>query len=116
MENKQQILAKRPVGVPGEDTWDFTTTSLPELEEGEMLVEQHYISLDPAAEVPGIGTFTVNTSDSNGRDYKFERNNSSGSKLSRSTVCPGGTGYGTPMTIKLISWTKINIRVPHSPT
>ena len=68
----------------------------------------HYISLDPAAEVPGIGTFTVNTSDSNGRDYKFERNNSSGSKLSRSTVCPGGTGYGTPMTIKLISWTKIN--------
>ena len=48
MENKQQILAKRPVGVPGEDTWDFTTSSLPELEEGEMLVEQHYISLDPA--------------------------------------------------------------------
>ena len=48
MENKQQILAKRPVGVPGDDTWNFTTTPLPELAEGEMLVKQHYISLDPA--------------------------------------------------------------------
>lgn len=48
MENKQQILAKRPVGVPSEDTWDFTTIPLRELEDGEMLVEQHYISLDPA--------------------------------------------------------------------
>ena len=48
MENKQQILAKRPLGVPDEETWTFTSTPLRALEDGEMLVEQHYISLDPA--------------------------------------------------------------------
>ena len=48
MENKQQILAKRPLGVPDEETWTYTTTPLRPLEDGEMLVEQHYISLDPA--------------------------------------------------------------------
>jgi len=48
MENKQQLLAKRPVGVPDETTWNLTTSPLRSLEEGEMLVEQHYISLDPA--------------------------------------------------------------------
>ena len=48
MENKQQILAKRPLGVPDEETWTYTSTPLRTLEDGEMLVEQHYISLDPA--------------------------------------------------------------------
>ncbi len=48
MENKQQILAKRPLGVPDEETWTYTSTPIRALEEGEMLVEQHYISLDPA--------------------------------------------------------------------
>ena len=48
MENKQQLLVKRPVGIPGEDTWSFNSTPIRPLEEGEMLVEQHYISLDPA--------------------------------------------------------------------
>ena len=48
MENKQQILAKRPLGVPDEQTWTYTSTPLRTLEDGEMLVEQHYISLDPA--------------------------------------------------------------------
>ena len=48
MENKQQILVKRPVGLPSEDTWSFDSTPIRPLEEGEMLVEQHYISLDPA--------------------------------------------------------------------
>ena len=48
MENKQQILTQRPVGVPNEDTWTFTSTPIRALEDGEMLVEQHYISLDPA--------------------------------------------------------------------
>ena len=48
MENKQQLLVKRPVGVPDEDTWNFTSTPIRDLEDGEMLVEQHYISLDPA--------------------------------------------------------------------
>lgn len=48
MINKQQILAKRPLGLPEKDTWNLTETPLKVLEEGEMLIEQHYISLDPA--------------------------------------------------------------------
>lgn len=46
--NKQLILKKRPVGLPGEDTWAFQTSEIPEPKEGEVLVETHYISLDPA--------------------------------------------------------------------
>ena len=48
MNNKQIIFKKRPSGVPDADTWQLETNSIPELEEGEILVEQHYISLDPA--------------------------------------------------------------------
>lgn len=48
MENKQQILVKRPVGVPDENTWTFQSSAIRALEEGEMLIEHHYISLDPA--------------------------------------------------------------------
>lgn len=48
MNNKQIIFKKRPVGVPNEDTWQLESTAIPELEEGEILVEHHYISLDPA--------------------------------------------------------------------
>ncbi|MFT5196029.1 MAG: NADPH-dependent curcumin reductase CurA [Cellvibrionaceae bacterium] len=46
--NKQIKLAKRPVGLPDEDTWVMETNSIPEPADGEMLIEQHYISLDPA--------------------------------------------------------------------
>ncbi|NJB84360.1 hypothetical protein GGR26_000105 [Lewinella marina] len=48
MTNKQQILAKRPTGMPGPDTWTLTETEVPELKDGQVLIEQHYISLDPA--------------------------------------------------------------------
>ena len=48
MHNKQIIFKKRPVGVPDADTWQLETNPVPELEEGEILVEHHYISLDPA--------------------------------------------------------------------
>lgn len=48
MQNKQIIFKKRPVGVPDADTWQLETNPVPELAEGEILVEHHYISLDPA--------------------------------------------------------------------
>ena len=48
MNNKQIIFKKRPVGVPDSDTWQLENNPVPELEEGEILVEHHYISLDPA--------------------------------------------------------------------
>lgn len=46
--NKQVILKKCPVGFPDEHTWDLGAHSIPELQEGEILIQQHYISLDPA--------------------------------------------------------------------
>lgn len=46
--NKQWILAERPVGMPNETTWKFETNPIPEVEDGQLLVKQHYISLDPA--------------------------------------------------------------------
>ncbi|APZ47305.1 NADP-dependent oxidoreductase [Polaribacter reichenbachii] len=48
MKNKQIIFKKRPVGVPDLDTWQLENNEIPELKEGEVLIQQHYISLDPA--------------------------------------------------------------------
>ncbi|TXF89186.1 NADP-dependent oxidoreductase [Neolewinella aurantiaca] len=48
MTNKQQILAKRPVGMPDAETWTLTTTEVPELKEGEVIIKNHFVSLDPA--------------------------------------------------------------------
>ncbi|MEM9823010.1 MAG: NADP-dependent oxidoreductase [Bacteroidota bacterium] len=46
--NKQLKLVKRPVGMPDESTWTLESNSIPQPGEGEVLIKQHYISLDPA--------------------------------------------------------------------
>ena len=46
--NKQLLFVKRPVGVAGPDTWSLETSPIPEISEGQILVRQHYVSLDPA--------------------------------------------------------------------
>ncbi len=48
MQNKQVILAKRPFGLPDADTWSHQTSPVGIIEDGQMLVRHHYISLDPA--------------------------------------------------------------------
>jgi NADPH-dependent curcumin reductase CurA len=48
MINQQQILTHRPVGMPTSDTWTLTETEVPALKEGEVLIRNHYVSLDPA--------------------------------------------------------------------
>ncbi len=46
--NKQVILKKRPDGMPEADTWEMVSNPIPEVGAGQMLVKNHYISLDPA--------------------------------------------------------------------
>ncbi len=46
--NKQIKLTKRPVGMPDESTWTLETNPIPSPKEGEFLLKQEYISLDPA--------------------------------------------------------------------
>jgi len=46
--NKQVILKQRPVGMPDENTWETTQNEIPAAQEGQFVVKQHYISLDPA--------------------------------------------------------------------
>jgi NADPH-dependent curcumin reductase CurA len=41
-------LARRPVGLPGQDDWELTEDEVGEPGEGELLVEVMYASLDPA--------------------------------------------------------------------
>lgn len=48
MINKQIILKSRPAGLPEADTWELRESSIPELQEGELLLRQSHISLDPA--------------------------------------------------------------------
>ncbi|MFI9404306.1 NADP-dependent oxidoreductase [Nocardia sp. NPDC052316] len=49
MTKTQQVrLAERPTGLPTADTWNLTTTELPDLGPGEILVKVSFISLDPA--------------------------------------------------------------------
>ncbi|MFT4666843.1 MAG: NADPH-dependent curcumin reductase CurA [Polaribacter sp.] len=46
--NKQVILDKRPIGMPDADTWRLEDNPIQELKDGEILIKQYYISLDPA--------------------------------------------------------------------
>ena len=46
--NKQLKFVKRPFGVADASTWSLETNPIPELQDGEILVKQHYVSLDPA--------------------------------------------------------------------
>ncbi|TDT37225.1 hypothetical protein CLV90_3910 [Maribacter spongiicola] len=46
--NKQLLFVKRPQGEADASTWSLVTTPTPEIEEGQFLVKQHYVSLDPA--------------------------------------------------------------------
>ena len=46
--NKQVILKNRPVGMPDENTWETTQNDIPAAQDGQFVVKQHYISLDPA--------------------------------------------------------------------
>lgn len=46
--NRQLLLAKRPIGMPDEETWKLVETAVPDPAEGEFLVKQYFISLDPA--------------------------------------------------------------------
>ncbi|HKQ81379.1 MAG TPA: NADP-dependent oxidoreductase [Steroidobacteraceae bacterium] len=48
MINRQVILTSRPVGVPQPSHFEVRSTSVPALEDGEFLVENVYLSVDPA--------------------------------------------------------------------
>lgn len=45
--NERWVLAKRPVGEPTEDCFSLQAVPVGALDDGEILVETHYLSLDP---------------------------------------------------------------------
>ena len=49
--NKQLILKKRPLGMPEADTWELIESPIPEPSDGEIVIKNHYISLDSIIEV-----------------------------------------------------------------
>ena len=46
--NRQFLLAQRPVGLPTRDTFRLVETPLGEPAEGQVLVRNRYLSIDPA--------------------------------------------------------------------
>ncbi len=46
--NRQFLLAQRPVGLPSRETFEFVETPLGEPADGQILVKNAYLSLDPA--------------------------------------------------------------------
>jgi len=48
LTNHKFLLAARPVGMPKRSDWTYTEEPVGEAKEGELLVQVHYISLDPA--------------------------------------------------------------------
>ena len=46
--NHQIRLAQRPEGLPGPEVWEHAEAPVPAVEEGKVLVEVQYLSLDPA--------------------------------------------------------------------
>ena len=47
MDTKQIILASRPKGIPTSDNFKFENTKLPEIQDGEVLLQGMYYSVDP---------------------------------------------------------------------
>ena len=47
MKTKQIVLASRPVGIPTLDNFRFESVELPDLKDGEVLLEGMYYSVDP---------------------------------------------------------------------
>lgn len=48
MNNRQITLKSRPVGIPQPEHFELQTVAVPDLRDGEFLVENHYLSVDPA--------------------------------------------------------------------
>lgn len=48
MKNTQVKLIARPVGAPTADCWEIIETETPELAENQILVQNQYLSIDPA--------------------------------------------------------------------
>lgn len=48
LENRRVTLTSRPIGVPGPDYFTVETASVAELKDGEFLVHNSYLSVDPA--------------------------------------------------------------------
>jgi len=48
MNNRQIILKSRPVGIPQPEHFELKASDVPALKGGEFLVENHYLSVDPA--------------------------------------------------------------------
>ena len=48
LTNHKFLLAARPVGMPKRNDWNFVEEPVAEPQEGELLVQVLYISLDPA--------------------------------------------------------------------
>lgn len=46
--NKQLKFVKRPVGLPDPNTFQLEENPIPEISKGQVLIRQHYVSLDPA--------------------------------------------------------------------
>lgn len=48
MQNRQIVLKARPVGIPQPEHFELRTAAVAALQDGEFLVENHYLSVDPA--------------------------------------------------------------------
>lgn len=48
MNNRQIILKSRPVGIPQPEHFELIEADAPSLRDGEFLIENHYLSVDPA--------------------------------------------------------------------
>ena len=51
MTNKRILLAERPIEMPEEKHWTLDEQPIPNTSEGEILVKNHYVSLDPAMRI-----------------------------------------------------------------
>ena len=48
LENRRVILADRPKGVPGPEFFKMETADAPEPDDGEFLIHNKFLSVDPA--------------------------------------------------------------------
>lgn len=88
MKTQQIVLASRPVGTPTQDNFRFEDTKLPSIQEGEVLLQSMYFSVDPymrgrmndvksyvppfQIDTPISGTAIAKVIESKSKDFKID--------------------------------------------
>ncbi len=117
MVNRQIVLASRPTGEPSAENFRLVEVPVPELAEGQVLVRNHFLSLDPYmrgrmsegrsyAEAQKLDAVMLG-----GRLARLlSRATTLGSRVTRFLACSAGKSLASPMAAECKKWMTASFR------